>query len=62
MKLIESPLLSVSVTTSMKASTALPASRLERPVFDPTLLMKSCFVKAFLLIWGADSSDLEEKG
>jgi hypothetical protein len=25
-------------------------------------LMKSCFVKAFLLIWGADSSDLEEKG
>src|ERR1043165_6775970 len=32
-KLIESPLFRVSVTASMKASTALPASRAERPLF-----------------------------
>src|SRR5213594_2917287 len=57
-KLIESRLLSVSVTVSMKASTALPASRAERPLFAATLLMKSCFVKAFLLVRDAGWSDL----
>ena len=43
-KLTESPLFSVSVTLSRKESTALPASRAERPLFWATFWMKSCLV------------------
>src|SRR5262245_66692210 len=45
----------------MKASTALPASRAERPLFAATLLMKSCFVKAFLLVWMPVGQTLAKK-
>jgi len=43
-KLTVSPAFSVSVTVSMKASTALPASRADSPLFWATFWMKSCLV------------------
>jgi hypothetical protein len=61
-KLTESPALSVSVIDSMKASTAFPASRLERPLFWATFAMKSCFVKAFSFWLGFRGLDLGPKG
>ena len=41
-----SPSLSASVTQSMKASTAVDASRFESPLFEATLSMNSAFVTA----------------
>ena len=49
-KFTESPAFSVSVMDSRNASTALPASRAERPLFWPTWLMKSCLVKKRILL------------
>ena len=57
-KLTVSPAFSVSVTDSMNASTALPASRAESPLFWPTLLMKSCLVKKQSSCVGGWGSDL----
>ena len=44
----------------MKASTAFPASRFERPLFCATFWMNSCFVKAFLLVGDADRQTLAQ--
>ena len=49
-KFTESLPFSVSVIVSRNASTALPASRAERPLFWATWLMKSCLVKKRILL------------
>src|SRR4051794_41148008 len=57
-KLTVSPAFSVSVTDSMNASTALPASRAESPLFCETLLMNSCLVNGKSSSSGTGDTDL----
>ena len=49
-KVTESPDLSVSSTVSRNASTAAPASRLERPLLPATASTNSCLVTPLLLL------------